>query len=246
MVSAQPDHHHLPQGCGTVGGSGGHLLRHHHRAVADQARLRPPLGLRAALRLPSQELPDAHLGHRGGGRHSPRRHGEHSYSRMAILFTGMALGARLHRRAGGRPHGRERQAAPASPGPSRPCSGAPSPWPPSSSERSAAISPSTAGCTPPSSSPPAFPRVAPHGRALRARGARPERARGVPDHLEGHPQGARRARDLGGGRLHLLLDVQPILRPRSSLLSDGRAALLAAVHRASGSARAPWPAWWAR
>ena len=64
---------------------------------------------------------------------------------------------------------------------------------------------------------------------------REKRARGIGprscERLAAVRERAARARGLAGGRLHLLLHVQPVVRAGLPLLPDGRARVQSAVHR---------------
>jgi len=184
-----------------------------HRAVADQARLRPPLGLRAVfgfhrksyLMLTSATAAAAGL--------LLGVTGEHSYLRMATFFTCMALGLAFTdvlvdalMVENGKPLGLTGAFQSVQWGAITVAS--------ILVGESAAISPSIAGCTPPSSSPPAFPSCRsswPPSSCARRPPGKSGRSSGSP----GGPSARRwpSARS-GWWRLHLLLDVQPILRPR--------------------------------
>ncbi len=203
----------------------------HHDPVVHQAGLRPAVGLRAALRHAAAELFPDHVrdGRARRGRGEPdagrvlpaARHHDHP----ALAGSG------LHRRPDRRAHGGERQAG-----------GADRRVPVRAVGRAErGLDPGRGGRRLPRGAPRLRGRVragrllpgrlVPDGPPRGAGGARAPEPRGLRRDLERGPRGARAARPVGGGGLHVLLGVQPVVRARVLLLRDRRARLLPDLHR---------------
>ena len=208
-----------------------HLHLDHHDPVVHQAGLRPAVGLRADLRhAPAELLPD-HV----GGRRSRRGRGEPDAGRVlrpARHPDHPALaGGGLHRRPDRRAHGGE-----------RPAGGADRRVPVRAVGRAErGLDPGRGGRRLPRRASRLRGRVragrllpdrlVPDGPPRGAGAARAPDPRGLRRDQERGPPGARAARPVGGGGLHVLLGVQSVVRGRVLLLRDRRPRLLPDLHR---------------
>ena len=220
VVPAEPADHDRAEGARALRRSGRDVLLDHDAAVAHQAPLRIALGLRAALGLPAQELlsPDDRAGRARG-----RDAGDGRRSRL--LVAGRVLHdhgprTRVHGRAHRRVDGGGRQAArPHRRVPVGPVGGdllrddagrhrrrlhGGASGPPQRVRDGHGVSPGLAG----------------DGARLRARRPRAQWPRSLSRDAGGDSRSRPGARRLDRRRVHLLLDVQSVVRSGAAVLPD--------------------------